>query len=145
MLKILHTADWHIGKSFDQFGPEAAATLARDRLGVIDRIMGCASQFDVDAVLCAGDLFDRPDPDDDWWKGLAAKFDGYRNWRKPVVLLPGNHDPLTDKSVYDPPTGFAKPCQNGFTLSIEMIFKSQSHQRVLFMRHPAAQRLAIKI
>lgn len=108
MLKILHTADWHIGKSFDQFGPEAAATLARDRLGVIDRIMGCASQFDVDAVLCAGDLFDRPDPDDDWWKGLAAKFDGYRNWRKPVVLLPGNHDPLTDKSVYDPSHGFRK-------------------------------------
>jgi DNA repair exonuclease SbcCD nuclease subunit len=72
MLKILHTADWHVGRLFDrQFDAEVAAKLARERLCVIDRILGLAHQYDVDAVLCAGDLFDSPNPGDAWWRELA--------------------------------------------------------------------------
>jgi DNA repair exonuclease SbcCD nuclease subunit len=100
MLKILHTADWHVGRSFGQFAPEDARKLARDRLSVIDRILGLADQYDVDAVLCAGDLFDCPCPEENWWGGLAESFRRRRTWKRPVVLLPGNHDPLTENSVY---------------------------------------------
>src|SRR5207302_257632 len=100
MLKILHTADWHVGRSFGQFEPDDARKLARDRLSVIDRILGLADQYDVDAVLCAGDLFDSPCPEEDWWVSLAASFRRQKTWKRPVVLLPGNHDPLMENSVY---------------------------------------------
>jgi DNA repair exonuclease SbcCD nuclease subunit len=101
VLKILHTADWHVGRSFGQFEPGDALKLARDRLSVIDTILLQAHQYNVDAVLCAGDLFDRPDPAEDWWRGLADSFWRRKTWTRPVVLLPGNHDPLTRDSVYN--------------------------------------------
>jgi DNA repair exonuclease SbcCD nuclease subunit len=101
VLKILHTADWHVGRSFGQFEPEDARKLTRDRLSVIDTILGLAHQYNVDAVLCAGDLFDRPDPAEVWWRGLADSFGCRKTWTRPVVLLPGNHDPLTRDSVYN--------------------------------------------
>ena len=100
MLKILHTADWHVGRSFGQFEPDVSRKLARDRVSVIERIMGLAQQFDVDAVLCAGDLFDTQDPGEPWWQAVAEVFVKAKSWGKPVVLLPGNHDPLTLDSVY---------------------------------------------
>src|SRR5262249_11347078 len=98
MLKGLHTADWHVGRSFSQFEPEHARKVARDRLSVIDRILGLADQYDVHVVLCAGDLFDSPTPDEPWWRGLAHSFGRRKTWTRPVVLLPGNHDPLTRDS-----------------------------------------------
>jgi DNA repair exonuclease SbcCD nuclease subunit len=101
MLRVLHTADWHVGRSFDQFEPEDARKLARERLSVVDRILRLADQYDVHAVLCAGDLFDSPNPAQDWWDGLAKLFGRRGAWTRPVVLLPGNHDPLTADSVYN--------------------------------------------
>jgi DNA repair exonuclease SbcCD nuclease subunit len=100
LLKVLHTADWHVGRSFGQFEADDAQKLARDRLSVIDRILGLADQYDVHAVLCAGDLFDSPNPDEPWWRGLAQSFGRRKTWTRPVILLPGNHDPLTPDSVY---------------------------------------------
>jgi exonuclease SbcD len=100
MLKVLHTADWHVGRSFGQFEPQDARKLARDRVSVIDRILGVADSYNVDAVLCAGDLFDNPDPGEPWWRALAESFGRRKTWTRPVVLLPGNHDPLTRDSIY---------------------------------------------
>ena len=71
VLKILHTADWHLGKRFRSF-PEADETrLTRARLEVLDLIFGLAAQHSVDAVLCAGDLFDDPFPLEEWWQPVA--------------------------------------------------------------------------
>jgi DNA repair exonuclease SbcCD nuclease subunit len=97
---ILHTADWHVGRSFRMFRPADAEKLARDRLSVVDTLLGLAEKYDVNAVLCAGDLFDSPDPGEEWWKELATKFSKRQKWTRPVLLLPGNHDPLTPESVY---------------------------------------------
>jgi DNA repair exonuclease SbcCD nuclease subunit len=108
VLKILHTADWHVGLSFKQFEPEDARKLSRDRLSVVDQILGRAEQYNVDAVLCAGDLFDTPQPNESWWRRLAESFNRRRSWTRPVVLLPGNHDPLTDDSVYNKNHDFRK-------------------------------------
>lgn len=99
-LTLLHTADWHLGRRFPQFPDEAALELSRARMSVIDAIMGSAAYNDVDAVLCAGDLFDLPQPDESWWRPLADKLTQHAG--RTVVLLPGNHDPLTPGSVYHP-------------------------------------------
>jgi DNA repair exonuclease SbcCD nuclease subunit len=83
------------------FDPEDALKLARARLEVIDRIFGLADQYDVAAILCAGDLFDTPTPEADWWQGLASALRRRSGWTRPVLLLPGNHDPLTRDSVFN--------------------------------------------
>ena len=102
MLRLLHTADWHVGKQFGQFDEDVSKKLARDRVSVIEQIMGRARQYSVDAVLCAGDLFDEPDPGEQWWQAVRdvfVKCDA-TGWNRPLIMLPGNHDPLTRDSVY---------------------------------------------
>lgn len=100
VLKLLHTADWHLGRRFPRFDEEAQRTLSRARLHAIDRILHAAERHLVHAVLCAGDLFDEPTPDRSWWQELAKLF-GKRAWKdRPVFLLPGNHDPLTLDSIW---------------------------------------------
>lgn len=99
-LKLLHTADWHLGMRFPSFSEEHQRTLMRARMDVLDSIFGAAESAGVDAVLCAGDLFDDPLPADPWWQGLLERLNA-RDWsQRPVFLLPGNHDPLTNKSVW---------------------------------------------
>lgn len=99
-LKLLHTADWHLGLGFGQFDEDAQRKLTRARLEVIDKVLGLAEQYAVDAVLCAGDLFDGPDPGREWWEGLLEAFRRRAARPRPVFLLPGNHDPLIPQSVY---------------------------------------------
>jgi DNA repair exonuclease SbcCD nuclease subunit len=100
VLKLLHTADWHLGRRFRSFSEEQERKLTRARLDVLERILLVAERFAVDAVLCAGDLFDEPLPPSEWWEPVAALF-RKRNWKdRPVFMLPGNHDPLVADSVW---------------------------------------------
>lgn len=101
-LKLLHTADWHLGRRFPSFAPEAQLELMRARMSVIDAILGSASHNQVDAVLCAGDLFDDPQPDEEWWRPLAERLRRQADPGRVVVLLPGNHDFLGPGTVYHP-------------------------------------------
>ena len=98
-LKLLHTADWHLGRRFPAFDSEQELRLTRARLDVVGRILDLARNCAVDAVLCAGDLFDEAAPAREWWEGLLKEL-ARRDPGCPVVLLPGNHDPLTPRSVY---------------------------------------------
>jgi DNA repair exonuclease SbcCD nuclease subunit len=99
-LKILHTADWHLGRAFPAFDAADETKLTRARIDAVDRVFGLAESFGVDAVLCAGDLFDDPVPAESWWRGLLRLFER-RHWPgRPVFLLPGNHDPLQPESVW---------------------------------------------
>ena len=100
MLKLLHTADWHLGRRFPQFPDDAQKRLSRARMEVVGRILDLARRHDVNAVLCVGDLFDEPTPLADFWEGLAKTFQEYRGPRIPVFLVPGNHDPLTPESIW---------------------------------------------
>src|SRR2546426_8968262 len=73
VLRLLHTADWHLGRRFPSFPEEAQKTLSRARMDVIPRILDVAKRNGVNAVLCVGDLFDDPDPEQDFWQGLANR------------------------------------------------------------------------
>ncbi|HWO14890.1 MAG TPA: metallophosphoesterase [Polyangiaceae bacterium] len=101
-LKLVHTADWHLGMTFPAFDADARLRLSRARLDVVDRILGLAERHMAHAVLCAGDLFDDPDPARQWWEGLASKLAARRWSERPLFLLPGNHDPITQNGVYSP-------------------------------------------
>ena len=109
--KLLHTADWHLGRRFLSFEAPDGLKLMRARLDAVRRILDLAEQYALDAVLCAGDIFDDPRPDAVWWQELA-KCLGERDWReRPLFLLPGNHDPLMPKSIWaaDSPLRAALP------------------------------------
>lgn len=102
MLKILHTADWHLGRRFPLFPEEAQKKLSRARMDVILNILDLARRNAVQAVLCAGDLFDDPNPEAIFWEELAKILRDHSAPDIPIFLVPGNHDPLTNESVWSP-------------------------------------------
>ncbi len=90
-MKFIHTADIQIGARFAQFG-EKADILRTARLSTLKRILHIAGEQDVDAVLIAGDMFESNQIAtalvNEAFAALAACPE------IPVVILPGNHDPL---------------------------------------------------
>lgn len=107
-LKILHTADWHLGRRFPSFSEEDETKLTRARIEAVDRLFSLAESYAVNAILCAGDLFDEPTPSEIWWEGLLRLL-GRRRWRdRAVFFLPGNHDPLEPNSVWSEDHPFRK-------------------------------------
>lgn len=55
-MKILHTADWHLGKKLDQF------SRLEEQREVMAEICEIADLQKVDVVIIAGDLFDTFNP-----------------------------------------------------------------------------------
>jgi DNA repair exonuclease SbcCD nuclease subunit len=102
VLRLLHTADWHIGKRFPSFPEDAQKKLSRARMDVVTRILAVGRRHSVNAILCAGDLFDEPMPQPDFWEGLAKIFRDQAAPHPRVFLVPGNHDPLLSDSVWAP-------------------------------------------
>ena len=45
-LKLLHTADWHLGMRFPSFSEEHQRTLMRARMDVLDNVLGAAESAD---------------------------------------------------------------------------------------------------
>src|SRR5208283_5871276 len=74
VLRLLHTADWHLGRRFPSFPDEGQKKLSRARMDVISRILDVARRNAVNAILCVGDIFDDSDPAPDFWEGLARTF-----------------------------------------------------------------------
>ena len=86
-MKILHTADWHIGKKLDNY-----SRMEEQRL-VLAEICEIAEQEEVDAVIIAGDLFDNFNPSSEATELLYSTL--YRlsaNGSRAVVAIAGNHD-----------------------------------------------------
>ncbi len=91
MLRILHTADWQLGLRPRQAGA-VADDLAQLRFRSAERVVALARERKVDAVVLAGDTFDHPDVDESI---LVRAIDLLESLAPiPVLVLPGNHDPL---------------------------------------------------
>ncbi len=85
-MKILHTADWHAGRSLH--GTDRTPEI-RDAL---DEIAELAKQEAVDLIAVAGDLFDTKNPSAD---AEAAVYGFFRDTGAagiPSVVIAGNHD-----------------------------------------------------
>ncbi|ANJ66136.1 metallophosphatase [Halothiobacillus diazotrophicus] len=96
-MKILHTADWQIGRQYSGFDPDDAAPLAAERYLAVERIAALAQSRQVDAVLVAGDVFDSQTLRDISIRRLFNSLEGYAG---PWVLLPGNHDAALVESIW---------------------------------------------
>ncbi len=88
-LKIIHTADWQLGKPFGRFPPETSAALTEARLDAIDRIAAVASEHGAAHIIAAGDVFDNVDPGDRMVMQALSRMERAKvTW----WLMPGNHD-----------------------------------------------------
>ena len=86
-MKLLHTSDWHFGK------PAGLGTYEENQRCFLDQLYELIQREKVDAVLCAGDVYD---------SGLAnaATIELYNDavtqlcgrLKVPMVLIAGNHD-----------------------------------------------------
>jgi DNA repair exonuclease SbcCD nuclease subunit len=94
---VLHTADVHLDS--DGYGNAAEQAVHHARgLRVWSSIIDRALEDQVDLLLIAGDLFDHNRVSDEivaFVRGELGRL------RQPVVILPGNHDALYTKSIYD--------------------------------------------
>lgn len=98
-MKLLHFADLHLDAAFAWLGDARAARARRDALrSTLQRIVTLAHTERVDAVLCAGDLYehDRISPDTAaFLRGAFADLHPIR-----VFVAPGNHDYYAADSLY---------------------------------------------
>jgi DNA repair exonuclease SbcCD nuclease subunit len=97
MLRLLHSADWQIGRVYSQFEPDDAAALAAARFKAVERLAGLANAHRADAVVVAGDVFDAQTVSD---KTLRRLFNAMQAFTGPWLLLPGNHDAALSESVW---------------------------------------------
>ncbi len=97
-VKLLHTADWQIGKRFANFEHDPGALLRMQRLKTVERVAQVANEQRVDAVLVAGDVFETNAVSDETLRRTLNAMSAFKgNW----VLLPGNHDAALSDSVWN--------------------------------------------
>ena len=97
MTKILHTADWQIGRLYGSFDPDDAVPLAEARFAAVERLASLATREQVDAVVVAGDVFDAQTVSA---RSIRRLFNAMAGYAGPWVLIPGNHDAALTESVW---------------------------------------------
>ncbi len=98
-MKIIHTADWQIGKPFAGIEDDYKRALVRkERIDAVGRIADVAREEGAGLVLVAGDLFDSPSADK---ATVAEASSAIGRIGAPVVVIPGNHDHGGPGSVWE--------------------------------------------
>jgi DNA repair protein SbcD/Mre11 len=85
-MRLLHTSDWHIGRSLH------GTDLLAEQEQVLSGLAAVVSAEGVDVVLVAGDVYDRAVPSADATAVLSRVVARLRRAGAEVVLTPGNHD-----------------------------------------------------
>ena len=82
-MRILHTSDWHIGRTFH------GADLLADQEPVLDAVAGLVAEHAVDVVLVAGDVYDRAVPCADAVTVCDTGFEAIRAAGAAIVVTSG--------------------------------------------------------
>jgi exonuclease SbcD len=93
-IKILHTADIHIGvENYGTFNPQTALnTRVEDFLKSFDIIINYAIDNNFDLVIFAGDAFKVQSPNATHQREFAKRINKLSENNIPTILLAGNHD-----------------------------------------------------
>lgn len=96
-MKLLHTADWHLGKRLQD-----VSRLEEQKL-VLEEIIDLADRHEVDMVLLAGDVFDTFNPSHEAVELLYKTLRRLsKNGDRPIVVISGNHDSTQFIEAPDP-------------------------------------------
>jgi DNA repair protein SbcD/Mre11 len=85
-MRLLHTSDWHIGRSLH------GSDLLAEQEAVLGTLAQVVAAESVDVVVVAGDVYDRAVPSADATGVLDRVLMRLRSAGASVVLTPGNHD-----------------------------------------------------
>ncbi len=85
-MKILHTADWHIGKSLHKF------ELEEDHLLFFEWLINTIKEEEVDLLLVAGDVFEMSNPSAQARKIYYQVLQQLISKNTKVIITGGNHD-----------------------------------------------------
>lgn len=96
MMKILHSADWHLDAPLRSLPPEQSELVRGEMRKIPQRIARLCREQDCQLVLLAGDLFDGPYTRE----SLDLTRQALEEMDVPVFIAPGNHDPIWEKSPY---------------------------------------------
>lgn len=86
-MRILHTADWHLGKSLEK------RSRIDEQRKFLDDVIEIAKENDIDLVIIAGDIYDSSNP-----PAIAEKmfYDTLKkisdNGKRLILIIAGNHD-----------------------------------------------------
>jgi exonuclease SbcD len=87
-MKLLHTADWHLGQTFYEYDRKA------EHLFFLSELKKRIGELSVDVLLIAGDIFDTPNPSAESQK-MFYRFLRETTALNPhlqIVVIAGNHD-----------------------------------------------------
>ncbi|WP_328604180.1 exonuclease SbcCD subunit D [Amycolatopsis sp. NBC_00345] len=85
-MKVLHTSDWHIGRTFH------GADLLAEQEAVLGHLADLVTSEAVDVVVVAGDIYDRAVPSAEAVRVATAALARIRRAGAQLVITPGNHD-----------------------------------------------------
>ncbi|HCM0869757.1 TPA: exonuclease SbcCD subunit D [Vibrio parahaemolyticus] len=86
-MKFIHTSDWHLGRQFHN------VSLLEDQQAVLEQLIQYIKNNPVDAVIVAGDVYDRSVPPTiaiELLNRVVKRICGELN--TPMILISGNHD-----------------------------------------------------
>jgi len=85
-MRLLHTSDWHLGRSLHRADLRAAQS------AFLDHLVDTVRAEKVEAVLVAGDVYDRAVPPADAVELCADALNRLHDAGAKIVLISGNHD-----------------------------------------------------
>jgi DNA repair exonuclease SbcCD nuclease subunit len=96
MIKILHSADWHLDSPLQGHTPEQTVRLRQALLQLPGKIAALCRTHNCDLLLLSGDLFDGRCSEESY----RTVYDALEEAGIPVFISPGNHDPLGAESPW---------------------------------------------
>ncbi|WP_327292804.1 exonuclease SbcCD subunit D [Streptomyces sp. NBC_01198] len=85
-MRLLHTSDWHLGRSFHR------VSLLDAQRAFLDHLVAAVRTEHVDAVLVAGDIYDRAVPPLSAVELYDSALHALADLGVPAVMISGNHD-----------------------------------------------------
>ena len=99
MVRLLHTADVHLGAKFPGLGDKGAVQREQVRAS-FKKLVSLTLAEDVDIILIAGDLFDANQQPQKNIDLVIEQFGLLAAKNIPVCLIPGTHDCFDSASIY---------------------------------------------
>ncbi|MBK9120185.1 MAG: metallophosphoesterase [Phycisphaerales bacterium] len=99
-VRFVQISDLHLGRNWGagRLPADLQAALAAAALGALHNACDLVAEVDAAALLIAGDLFDRPEVEEEL---LVAVQQALAHVARPVLVVPGNHDALGPTSVWN--------------------------------------------
>ncbi|MCL1970486.1 MAG: exonuclease SbcCD subunit D [Candidatus Bathyarchaeota archaeon] len=138
-MRFLHLSDLHIGKIVHSF------SMLEEQKHVFQQILCYVQSEQVDAVVIAGDIYDRPIPGNEALRVFDDFLTELANYNVTVLLIAGNHDSpdrisyanrlLTDKQLF---------LYGSFNGKLQKVTLNDKHGKINFWLLPFIKPLSVQ-